>query len=271
MYCNRCGLQVAENSAFCPGCGQQIGVSVYNNAGSERAALRQYELNEMVNMINYFSIKGQQYAEYDYVMAELCRLRKQRSIPMLVWGIVLIYLGALGIPFMGAYLEFSNQSQYHVIRWDNIFISYLTGAFIGLFLLIPGVVLLCSFVKSKKQNNEIMSQFVNRYYELSDELYMHYIAYANCPIGPQYTNPSNLDVIYNTMVSGRADTTKEAINVLVEDAHRNRMEDIATQTAKYAAEAAQYAQVTAENTARAAKYSGVSALFSAGTYLKLKW
>ena len=52
----------------------------------------------------------------------------------------------------------------------------------------------------------------------------------------------------DTMNSGRADTIKEAVNILVEDAHRNNME-------AYARSAA----ISADNAARGARTAAVFA------------
>ena len=78
-----------------------------------------------------------------------------------------------------------------------------------------------------------------------EELYQYYLNYGYCLVSAEYTNPSNLLAILHTIESGRADTIKEAINILVEDAHRNNMEALATQTAVASAAAARGATAAA--------------------------
>ena len=84
-----------------------------------------------------------------------------------------------------------------------------------------------------------------RYDEVTAELFDYYQQYGTCLVGSEYTNPSNLITIMNTIKSGRADTTKDAINLLLEDTYRNNMQRIAAQAARSAAAAARGARVGA--------------------------
>ena len=68
----------------------------------------------------------------------------------------------------------------------------------------------------------------------------------------EYTNPRITQVIYNVIRQGRADTPKEAINVMLQDAHRSEMELIAAQTAAAAHSAS--------------RSSGVAAAFCAASF-----
>ena len=197
---------------------------------------RQKELQRMNDLIRYFSIMQKQYDEYDEVSERIYRLSCTSSKAALVWGII--------------------------VTVSSLFLTILTQDATWLLLLLLGSGLIALYIFLQIRKKKMLAEASNRYYELGEKLIVHYSKYVNCPIGPEYTNPSNLSVIQRTILSGRADTIKEALNILVEDAHRNRMENLASQTAHYAQQAAEYAGNTAANTA-------VTAVFTAANFFQL--
>ena len=292
MYCYNCGMQFQDSINFCPNCGAQINpangnaVTTVGQKGRpsvlDRGATRESEINEVKKMLNYFSVKTEQYNEYDNVCRELYRLKKGRRMSCAVWGWILTIAGIVSIGFSAFNWIISGFGNY--IPRQQTTITYGDGysiyedfgslktpasspwfflaviAFFVLFAVLPGVLMIIVDKKKiKKGYNDELAYYSNRYCDLCDELYDHYLKYGNCSIGPEFTNPSNLQVILNTILSGRADTTKEAINVLVEDAHRKRMEN-------YAAQTAEFAQKAAVNAGRAARASTVGAVFSAANF-----
>ena len=68
----------------------------------------------------------------------------------------------------------------------------------------------------------------------------------------EFSNPRIIKLIYNVIRQGRADTPKEAINVMLQDTHRTEMKLIAAQTAA----AASFASIN----------SGVAAAFCAASF-----
>ena len=94
--------------------------------------------------------------------------------------------------------------------------------------------------------------------ELAQELTQHFRAYGYCPVGPEYTNPSILQQIMSVIQSGRAETPKEAINVLLDDAHKSSMEFAAMLTARNAQAAAEYAQGAAAGATASAVFSAAN-------------
>ena len=197
---------------------------------------RQIELQKMDDLIRHFSVKQKQYDEYDYESEQIYRLSRTSSKAALVWGII-VTVGCLLITLL-------TQST-----------AYL------LFLLLGGgLIALYIFLQARKKNK--LEAATKRYYELTDELIDHFRKYPNCPVGPEYTNPSNLAVIKRTIISGRADRIKEALNILVEDAHREKMENIASQTAEYARQAA-------ANTESIRRDASVTAVFTAANFFQL--
>lgn len=196
---------------------------------------RQKELQRMDDLIRYFSVKQNQYDEYDEVSEQIYRLSCASSKAALIWGIII----AVGC----------------------ILFTIITQAGYWMFFALLGCGLIALHIFLQIRKKKRLAEASSRYYQLTEELISHYRNYANCPMGPEYTNPSNLAVVKRTIISGRADTIKEALNILVEDAHRNKMENLASQTAQYAQQAAEYAGNTATNTA-------VTAIFTAANYFK---
>lgn len=275
MFCVKCGNQMSDDAKFCTKCGalasgNQNYVTVqpgYNGAVQngysgdfDRGSVRRTEINEVRKMLSYFSQKTEQYNEYDYVCREFYRLKGGRRIAAVAWG----YILAIGGSILAVYLIGGAVIELIKGKPESAGTSFILGILAAFFLALPGVLLiLLDKKKIRKEYNEQLAYYTDKYFGLSNELYNHYLNYKNCPIGPEYTNPANIQVILDTIISGRADTTKEALNVLVEDAHRNRMEDLAAQTAQFAQEAARQA-------GRAASASQIGAVFSAANYFQVR-
>lgn len=263
MFCSHCGKEMTVNGSYCSYCGKptnnivQVQPKPYSQSQDyQRNIQRQCEISEVEKMINYFYQKSSQYNEYDLVNERLYKLSRYSPAHLIVWGCILLTLSMYGIIFMIVLLATWEAKNLDVFSYsyEDIIYGVVFSATI-----IPGIILVFSYIKRFKKHNREMAHYLKRYDELSKELYIHYISYKNCPIGPEYTNPSNLRVIYQTIVSGRADTTKEALNVLVEDAHRKKMEDLAETTA-------QYAQAAAQASARAASSARTGAFFAAANF-----
>lgn len=266
-FCSQCGNALKEGQRFCPACGSPVEgdvnpVAVNSqintvNPKNDRMDLRNSELKIMDELIRFFSVKQPVYDEYDRVSNMIYRLRRSSSKAALIWSIILLGVGFF-CTFMG--LTFLIEDSF-----DDVYLPWLAY---GILFLGIGGALMGVFVSLKKKRRNRMVEYTEKYYELSDELYQYYCGYENCPIGPEYTNPSNLAVVQRTIVSGRADTIKEALNLLVEDAYRDKMENLASQTAQYAQQAAQYAQQTAVNSDKIRRNTGVTAVFTIANYFK---
>lgn len=253
MYCKNCGAQLDNNAKFCNVCGGKIqneddvilvsnNQPVKNHYMSTREAERLSELNELDNMIAYFSQKQEAYKDYDCFSKELYRLRRGiRSAP-LVWGIILsvlslIFLCGGAIPNM---FSKANSGEFY---------TYL---FLSIFLSVIGTPLIVLFIIKKTRNGSRLRTVTEKCDALEDELWAHYENYGHCLVGFEYSNPANLVVIKQTINAGRADNTREAINILLDDAHKANMEAIAIQAAR--------------NAAQAARGSTAAAIFSAGAF-----
>lgn len=263
-FCSQCGNPLKEGQKFCPGCGNPVEgnvnpvvVNSQNNMASlknDRLDLRNSELKIMEELIRFFSLKQSVYDEYDHVSEMIYRLSRGNSKAPLVWGIIVLVIGLI-------YFIIAVMAAIDGVFFFLIFAFMFLGG---------GGALLFVGINLKKKRGKQLVNYTERYYELTDELYQYYCGYVNCPIGPEYTNPSNLAVVQRTIVSGRADTIKEALNLLVEDAHRDKMENLASQTAQYAQQAAQYAQQTAANSEKIRRNTAVSAVFTVANFFQLR-
>ena len=64
-------------------------------------------------------------------------------------------------------------------------------------------------------------------------------------MGPEYSNPHILVALRNTLQSGRADTIKECLNLMVADNNQRAMEDYLAQIQQNAAQSARANTATA--------------------------
>ena len=237
MFCNHCGAQNPDGALFCSACGQSVSGGVQINIHQQinnRQQVRAAELAEMERMLRYFSQKGEQYAEYDRLAQQMVRLSKGKHYSLLVWGIIIAVFGSL--------IYFGTFSQ-----MDNVQKGVLAVA-----LLVPGAAMIVGHVFYAKYFDGNRARAVQRFNEVGAELTAHYQHYGLCSVGAEYTNPANLSVIYDTLQSGRADTIKEAINILVDDAYRSNMQHYAAQTAR--------------NTAAAARGASAATVFAAANF-----
>ena len=224
MFCNQCGKQNPDSARFCNFCGAPMAgpmVTIYQPRKQERNA----EIAELERMIRYFSQKSALYGEYDNVSAEIDSCSKGKHYALLIWGIIVSFAATMMFSAIN-----SSDTKTAVIA--------LIPFLIGQGMIVGHIIYAVSF-------NKRLDMLTCRYDELSSELFDYYRGYGTCLIGPEYTNPSNLITILNTIKSGRADTTKDAINILVEDAYRRNMQQFAAQAARSAAAAARGARVSA--------------------------
>lgn len=236
MYCNHCGAQNPDGATFCNNCGQSVSMQgqAAENSNQPRMKTRNSELMELERMIRYFSQAADDYAEYDRLSTVIDRYAKGKHHALLVWGII--------IAVLGVFIFSTTSSQMNNAQ---------KGA-IALASLIPGAAMIVGYVFYARNFDRTITRAIEQQNEIAERLLAHYQDYGLCSVGAEYTNPANLSAIRDTIHSGRADTIKEAINILVEDAYRYNMQQIAAQTAR--------------NTAAAARGAKASAVFSAANF-----
>lgn len=213
MFCKNCGQKISDQQNFCEFCGAT------SSSTGRIYSVRDEQISLIDDIISFFSQKKELYDEYDKVTQRINNLKFTCARAALIWGIIL--------------------SAVMTVLSLTLFISLLSDGENPLYALIPfsfvlaGGALIFLFVARNKKRRIALEIAINQYSKLSEELSNHYAVCENCPVGIEYTNPSTLLAIKKMIQSGRADTIKEAINVLLDDAHRRKMEDLAVKTAQY--------------------------------------
>ena len=251
-YCYSCGSVLGVNDKFCNNCGaaaaSQLVPQEYNPVPAQQDYGRKGALVEINRLIEYFGVKQAQYDEYDVCSENLSYLENPRAhvnVRGIIGGKPFIIIGAvllgIGVNF-GAIASSLNSGE---MLGTCVLLSLF-----GAGSLAAGIVLTVTYNKKLRDTrNNLILQNQTRFNQLVDELSEYYKAYGYCPMSPEYTNPKILNKIRDIIWSGRADSIKEAINILHQDAHNSEMELQASLTARSAASAARGANTAAFFTA----------------------
>lgn len=219
MFCPNCGHTLADGARFCVNCGSNLAVNQANLAADyqtvstmqqyqlHKSAARQSELRVLDHLIMHFSQKQTQYDNYDTACEAVSHYSRGARKGLIVWGAI---LAACGFIFL--------------LSTADPDVSGLAAVGLLLFLL-PGLFMIFGGIIMQVANKKNYQQALNAWQQLSDELCAHYAAYPNCPVGPEYSNPQILQALRNTLQSGRADTIKECLNLMVADANQRAMEN----------------------------------------------
>lgn len=246
MFCPNCGQSLADGARFCANCGSSLTpaqpapaadyymMNSMHQYQAQKSATRQSEMNTLDNLISYFGRKEDQYDEYDAVSAAVNVYSRGAKKGLIVWGAI---LASFGFIFQLA----RNDADAAVLGTVGLII-----------FLLPGLAMIFGGIMMQISNKKKYQRVLARWQELSDELYRHYAAYPSCPIGPEYSNPHILRMLRNTLQSGRADTIKECLNLMVADANQRALEDYMAQIQR--------------NTAQTARASTATAVFMAASF-----
>ena len=104
------------------------------------------------------------------------------------------------------------------------------GIPMGIVMIIVAVFLFVLSGTQKKGDLQSIENLKEEKRELSRKLLDTYDEYPNCPVGIEYCRSDVLDDLYEYLRKGRAETIKEAINLLESDEHNAEMMRIAKQT-----------------------------------------
>lgn len=253
-FCSSCGAPFNSGEKFCMQCGAPIvenrNIVAQNSsivsAIYQQRSIRIESFNEVAHMIEYFSPMQPKYDEYDQCSETIGECSRNHGSTV---GIG-VFLCVLGSAFLLILLYFAGVSGIvNSIREDpeSFLISMLLSfAILGACLFLGPYFIASSIVKEKNRNKRLMES-INRQVVLANELTNHYNNYGNiCLVGAEFSNPRILALISNTLRQGRADTIKDAINVMFDDAHKTQMElqaQLTTQAAMQAARGATTAAV----------------------------
>lgn len=245
-FCSNCGKRLTENERFCSRCGTMVenqtkGLQERQQVfASEKNADRKRALDELQRAYSWFSKKAESYDKYDRLTSRLSKMNKVGKIPMLVWGCI---LSALGMMLMLFVIEYR-----------------LSGfLFFSITMLLAGPALIVFFFVSESGRKRNVQKMQANLEQIGAELTEHYLAFGECSFGAEYSNPQILAKILNLVQSGRADTIKEGINIMISDLKMNEMVELSRITA-------QNSEIAAKNAASAARGTKASAVFSAASF-----
>lgn len=241
-FCSNCGAEIAEGAKFCPSCGtavngQSVEVVADNNS---QLSEREKSLDELSKMMEYFSQKKDLYG----------RLKNNQILTEIEWGYgkkpkkmdgVWKFLGM--IPLICGWLYF---------LWDSIDSGWSIDISV---LIVPFSCMIFSLLiqgYGKKKKTQKLKQLAQEKERLLQELQDYYNAYKNCPIGIEYTDPIDIEKIMDIVRSGRATRISDAINTILDDIHKETLEQNVREAARNSAEAAYLARKASKNASKAA-------------------
>ena len=272
-FCPKCGNTMGETDVFCRRCGTnvtdsdvippvtQIQPVTEIRPATESAAVpyspialqqktRTETLEEMDRMIRHFRKAMPLYEKYDQCLQDIAYLSKpgasvrytggRKTAVYFIMSPVMMVVGLFAAGIAWAINEtVSSAICAALVCWVIAIILSGVGTM---------------FKRNNRQLMEeqrvfLLNEAQDRFRKTIDALSLHYQKYGYCAVGESYTNPKILGMIQNIIQLGRADTMKEAINVMIQDTHNSEMELQAKMTARSAASAARGAKAAAFFTA----------------------
>ena len=184
-------------------------------------------------MIGYFDKKQKQYDEYDECCEKIIRYSKPGARiataggtgnAMMIVGIVFFFIGCV---FSGL---FSSCGYKNII-----FQFWVLVLLFGLVMIMAGSIKKSHYRRNQeKKKNAILAENKNRFVSLENELLQYYREYSSCLTASAYTNPKILRYLRKLIELGRADNTKEAINLMHQETRNPEMESRAITAAREA-------------------------------------
>ncbi len=197
MFCSVCGQKVPDHSTFCSLCGASVAPTTYPNAQAQlqaqyqvqKNAIRQSEIQELNSVIQYFARFRGLFDEFTSVSSQVEHYGRGAKAALIVWGAIILTFGLL---------IFGGSGELAA----------------GMVFLLPGSAMIVGGILMKVNNRKKYAYYTQRQQELAGQMMDAYDQYPNCPVGPEYCFPAILDLLMDILQSGRADTIKEAINLL---------------------------------------------------------
>lgn len=237
MYCPYCNSTLPENATFCSVCGKNVTYSQnYQSALQQQQeqnnAIRQSEISKLSSLMQHFSVKQAQFDAYDDICRKINHYAKGAKSALLVWGCIITTFSLIMLAALTNDSSFDTPEDFAV--------------FFAIFLL-PGILMIVGGILMKVINRKQLHRFEEEYMYLSVELYNHYVAYPNCPIGAEYTNPRVIAAMLRILQSGCCNTLQESMNLMFANTNHNALN--------------RYLSVTQQNTASINMQTRVPVLF----------
>ncbi len=222
VKCPSCGgevqVDVSREFGFCSFCGAKIAITQDPPANATRAFAnnREAALGEMGKIIEHFDQVKDHYRMIDSLNGNIDYYREKIRVnhPILYPVILLALWGVLSLLLRIALLE-----------KDLGYIKY-----VSIFFVIAIVFTFFFYITQRKKINDSILDADYKIERIVEAIQEWYDEYPQCPIGVEYCHPDTLAILYDYLRKGRAETIKEALNLLANDQHNAEMKQIAIQT-----------------------------------------
>lgn len=200
-------LDTSRDFGFCSYCGTKIMIEkdAPLNATEAFTNNREAALGEIRRVMDHFSKVAGDFTDLDHVNGKIKICENKTYTGSIVTGSILSVLGLI--------MLVSNASV------------KLGVACIGIAVLIFAIMGL-----SSKSNNDTLDELHDAKKVISKNLITTYEEYLHCPLGIEYCRPEILQSIYEYLRKGRAETIKEAVNLLEMEEYNAQMLKTAQQT-----------------------------------------
>lgn len=247
-FCTKCGTQMEDDVNFCPKCGtasnptnQVVNVESKTEVSEKNTSSIVAKLKELHS---YFSEIENAYNIFDNGIGIINDAEWRKTVnkryKMSVAGIICWILTAIFIlqcikTFGGIFIYSGATTKFFL----SLFLGVITVSFAITFSI---------YGKGFKNHKKALDFYDNNVPIAQKQIQEHYAKLEDCPLGIDYTSPSTIERLVYYLNSHRADSLKEAINVLEDERHKANVENTLAATRKAAEDAAFAAQMTAINT-----------------------
>ncbi len=211
VNCPNCNGEVkiseSREYGFCTYCGTKILFSQKTpvNATEAFTSNKEAALNELQKIYDFFKPVESSYYAIDSLNMELARIRQSSNTALLIIGVLIACLGFL---FLG-------------VRAILIY---------GIMFIIVGGAFIFGYIRLEQRKNARFKSAQIEIDEYENQIVQRYGEFLNCPIGIDFCHPNVLDTLSTYIRQGRAETIKEAINLMASEMHNAEMRQIALET-----------------------------------------
>lgn len=240
-FCSVCGTKL-DGQAVCPGCGTPAGQTIMVNGNTSviqgaPKSERSMAIAKIDDVLGHFSAVED---DFNRFIAKSEEIEKRKKKPILKWM------------FVAPLVWIVMFATYNDVNYISEFLAYIYGY--GL-LIAPLVLPIVAKVK----NAQAIKRLDKETDELVEIVLANYKTYeGEMPVGFEYYNPKYLNEIRGMLTSGRATNIPAAINLVLDDQHKQIMElralltqNAAEAAAAFSAEASVSAASAAESASRA--------------------
>lgn len=249
-FCTKCGTQMEDDVNFCPKCGtatnsanQVVNVESKSEVSEKDSSSIVAKLKELHS---YFSEIGNAYNIFDNGIGLINDAEWRKTVnkkykmsvaAKVSWLLLLIFILAIVICYNAARHTYSiTPLLLNLLFWFLAIVAFSCGIVFS----IQG--------KGFKNHKKALDFYDKNVPIAQKQIQEHYAKLENCPLGIDYTSPSTIERLAYYLNSHRADSLKEAINVLEDERHKANVENTLAATRKAAEAAAFASQMTAINT-----------------------